>query len=240
MAIPGQRPLGGGSRGTAVRRDPMATRQGCRDRDAVAAGIDQDSLKKTGRYSTSSRLAPALLWMGVVLLSGATAACLNPTYIGGPVPRENHVPVVEAFPAPSFAPLPADVGGDCAPLTFDIVTLQDADGDTLTARFDMLVGRNDRPVRVLLRQSPPLTPLDNGFYPLNELTTLELSEERLGILPGALSEQTKAGATQLVELRVSDTGFVADENGNPVAAGDGGLVFLSWMVKLNECVVVTP
>lgn len=175
--------------------------------------------------------------MALALLMCLTAACFNPTYIGHPVPRENHVPVVEAFPPPSFEPLQADVGGTCAPLTLSITQLEDADGDILTVRFDAFVNRTGRGVRVPLRESPPLSALETGDYPLTALTTLALDEELLSAKLGDLERQMdpRNDLTQLIELRVSDTGFVADENGDPVADGDGGLVFLSWMVRLTEC-----
>jgi hypothetical protein len=68
-----------------------------------------------------------------------TTACFNPTYIGKPVPRENHVPVVDASPQPTFEPLQANVGGDCSPLAFVINQLEDADGDTLTLTPPMVL-----------------------------------------------------------------------------------------------------
>ena len=175
-------------------------------------------------------LAPALLCM-------SASACFNPTYIGKTEPRENHVPIVEAFPPPSFEPLQADVGEGCAPLSIPITTLDDADGDILTVRFDALVNRNGRAARVELRENPPISPSDEGEYPLTALTTLVLDEELLAARLGDLERQMdpRNNLTQLIELRVSDTGFVNDENGDPVADGDGGLVFLSWMIRLTEC-----
>ena len=181
-------------------------------------------------YSIPWRLAPALLCLW-------SAACFNPTYIGKPEPRENHVPIVEAFPAPSFEPLQADVGEACAPLALAMTALDDADLDTLTVRFDALVNRNGRAARVLLRESPPITPSDQGLYPLTALTTLTLDEDLLSSRLGDLDRQMdpRNNLTQLIELRVSDSGFVADENGDPVADDDGGLIFLSWMIRLTEC-----
>jgi hypothetical protein len=171
----------------------------------------------------------------------AAAACFNPTWIGKPEPRENHVPIVEAFPAPGFEPLQADVGEACAPLTIPITVLDDADGDDLTVRFDALVNRNGRAARVPLQESPPIAPSDEGLYPLTAFTTLTLNEDLLSRQLGDLDRQMdpRNNLTQLVELRVSDTGFVTDENGDPVAESDGGLVFLSWMIRLTEC-GVTP
>ncbi len=179
-------------------------------------------------------LAPSLLWLGLSL-----AGCLNPVHIGEAVPEENHVPVVEAFPPPTFAPLPAQVGdGGCAPLELRLLTLDDADGDTLTVRFDIVVERNQRASRVLLRELPPIAIRDDGTYPLTDLTSLSLDQDLLGAKLGDLEAQK--GRTQLVELRVSDAGFASDENGDPVPEGDGGVVFFSWLVALQDCAPVTP
>jgi hypothetical protein len=196
----------------------------------AAAGAMTESPEESGTWRAIRALAPALL----CLLS---AACFNPTYLGKTEPRENHVPIVEAFPPPSFEPLQADVGEGCAPLSIPITTLDDADGDILTVRFDALVNRNGRAARVELRESPPISPSEEGEYPLTALTTLVLDEELLAARLGDLERQMdpRNNLTQLIELRVSDTGFVTDENGDPVADGDGGLVFLSWMIRLTEC-----
>ncbi len=208
-----------------------------RRRDIVVAsqitGVGDDSgtsQGKTRRYGSTLGLASALLCLGA-------SACLNFDYVDEPIPRENHVPVVEVFPAPSFEPLQADVGEPCLPRTLTINALQDADEDILTVRWDVLLKRDERPVRVLLRESPPIPPLDSGEYPLTELTTLTLDRTLLGARLGDLDQQMDPllKRTQLIELRVSDTGFVADENGDPVADGDGGVTFQSWMVKLTEC-----
>ncbi len=175
--------------------------------------------------------------MALALLCLWTSACLNLNYVDKPIPRENHVPVVEVFPPPSFEPLQALVGDACSPRTFTIDPLQDADEDILTVRWDILLKRDERPARVLLRESPPIPPLDSGEYPLTALTTLSLDRALLGARLGDLDQQMDPlnNRTQLIELRVSDTGFVADENGDPVADGDGGVVFHSWMVKLTPC-----
>jgi hypothetical protein len=178
-------------------------------------------------------LASALLFFSAVL-----PACFNPTHIGEVVPKENHVPVVEAFPPPTFEPLPAQVGGACVPLELQIQALDDADGDKVTVRFDIVLERNELASRVLLRESPPIVPLDDGTYPLTDLTSLVLGGDVLGAKLGDLEAQK--GRTQLVELRVSDAGFASDENGDPVPDGDGGVVFLSWLIALQDCAPVTP
>jgi hypothetical protein len=189
------------------------------------------------RRNDAARAQPAmasLLLGGVVGLVG----CFNPTHIGEPVPKENHVPVVAAFPPPTFEPLAAQVGAACAPLELQLVALDDADGDTLTVRFDIVVERNERASRVLLRESPPIPPRDDDTYPLTDLTSLVLGPDVLGAKLGDLEAQK--GRTQLVELRVSDAGFAADENGDPVPDGEGSIVFLSWLVALQDCAPVGP
>ncbi len=192
----------------------------------------RDSRCWLGQSRAFRALALPLLWWVVTV-----TACFNPVYIGKVEPRENHVPIVEAFPPPTFEPLQADVGDGCAPLSFPITTLDDADGDELTVRFDALVNRNGRAARVELRESPPIGPSTEGSYPLTALTTLTLDEELLAARLGDLERQMdpRNNLTQLIELRVSDAGFVTDDNGDPVADADGGIVFLSWMIRLTSC-----
>ncbi len=180
----------------------------------------------------SRSLAPALLCCSVLL-----PGCFNPTHIGEAVPKENHVPVVEALPPPTFEPLPAQVGS-CVPLEIQITALDDADGDDLTVRFDIVLERDERASRAALRESPPIVRLDDGSYPLTGLTSIVLGQEVLGPRLGDLEAQK--GRTQLVELRVSDAGFAFDENGDPVPDGDGGIVFLSWQIALQDCAPVSP
>lgn len=179
-----------------------------------------------------------------VLMVVVSAACFNPNHIGQPVPKENHVPVVEAFPAPSFAPLQADVALDaatagCAPLSFNIVRLEDADGDPLTIRFDIVRNRGGREVGQNLKLSAPLLPLDDGTYPLTASSELTLDAAQLNVL-GDLDEQTSPDAYQLIELRVSDSGFESDGSGGFIPSDDGGMFFFAWAIKLTPCTVVTP
>jgi hypothetical protein len=203
----------------------------------MRAGADDD-VGAWQRARPRRRRVTASLALALLFSSAALPACFNPTHIGEAVPKENHVPVVEAFPPPTFEPLPAQVGGDCVPLELQIQALDDADGDTLTVRFDVVVERNERASRVLLRESPPIKPLDDGTYPLTDLTSLVLGADVLGAKLGDLEAQK--GRTQLVELRVSDAGFASDENGDPVPEGDGGVVFLSWQIALQDCAPVAP
>ncbi len=219
-------------------------------------------LNRTGHHDTAVATAASATWLSdlfsfgfsmicerglplasAVLMVVVSAACFNPNHIGQAVPKENHVPVVEVFPAPSFGPLQADAALDaatagCAPLTFNIVQLEDADGDPLRIRFDMVVNRGGE-LRVPLKQSAPLEPLDDGTYPLTASTELTLDRAQLNVL-GDLDEQTKPDAFQLIELRVSDSGFEAGDGGGLVPQDDGGMFFFTWAIKLTPCTVVTP
>jgi len=174
----------------------------------------------------------------LLFLPAGLTGCFNPTHIGEATAKENHVPVVEALPPPTFEPLPAPVGRDCLPLKLQLVGIDDADGDTLTVRFDLVVERDERASRVLLRESPPIPPLADDTYPLTDLTSLVLGQDVLGAKLGDLEAQK--GRTQLVELRVSDNFFVSDENGDPIPDDGGSVVFLSWLVALQDCAPVTP
>jgi len=162
-----------------------------------------------------------------------TVACFNPNYIGEARPRENHVPVVEVSPAPSNVPVLANIGGACTAEELRIEAMDDADDDALTVRFDILRtlrGDPPRQSRSFLQQSPPLLRTD-GSYPIStDNTKLVLSRARLG---GVTIEDE----TQLIELRVSDTGFDADGNGDPIARDGGGVFFMSWIVAIADCPV---
>lgn len=221
-------------------------------------------MNRTGHHDTAVATAASATWLSdlfsfgfsmicerglplasAVLMVVVSAACFNPNHIGQPVPKENHVPVVEVFPAPSFAPLQADVALDaatagCAPLSFNIVRLEDADGDPLTIRFDLLVSRGATEQRENLKLSAPLRPLDDGTYPLTASTELTLEGPSLDVTLGDLDEQTQPGAFQLLELRVFDNGFETDDSGALVPQGDGGMFFFAWAIKLTPCTVVTP
>jgi hypothetical protein len=174
-----------------------------------------------GAWARGARMALAVLSLS------AMAACFNPTFIGEEVARDNHAPVVEVFPPPSNVPVPADLGGDDCKRELSIVAMDDADDDRLTVRFDILRTINDLQRRTLLQVSPPLAPLD-GQYPITSNTSLELSEERLGGL-------TIEDELQLIELRVSDNGFEADENGDPVVGEGGAVFFMSWVIRIGTC-----
>ncbi len=158
------------------------------------------------------------------------SGCLDPTCIGEVRPRENHVPVVEVTPEPTFEPVPAPVGLCCRPTSLAIQTMSDADEDFLTVRYDILIRRQlaSEPQRINLFESQPITQTD-GKYPTGT-TDLRLNPDlifgQLGLLPEI--------DTQLIELRVSDNGFVNDEKNVPIVPDGGGLFFASWLIRLSD------
>jgi hypothetical protein len=174
-------------------------------------------------------VAPALLML-------AASGCFNPTCIGEVQPRENHVPVVEVQPDPSFEAIPVDLGADCFTTELRIDALNDDDGDTLTVRYDMLLQRRvgSPPARVPLQLGPPIEPSSEGDYPLNAFTNLKIDAALIERAVGSLPDDPNVADTQLIELRVSDNGFVADAAGVPVVPEGGGLFFSNWLVRLSE------
>lgn len=175
-------------------------------------------------------LAPAVLLLSVMLLP----ACFNPFFIGAEQPRQNHVPVVEVFPAPSNVPIAVNVGGGCDS-SLEVISLEDADGDPLQARYDLVrtVGGNQKRTNIAL--SPILEPDGDGLYVNTASASLELGSANLG---GFSFEDE----LQLIELRISDSGFDTDANKVPIAANGGGLFFISWIIAVGDCPtpVVTP
>ena len=164
------------------------------------------------------------------------SGCFNPTCIGEVRPRENHVPVVEVQPDPSFEPIPVNVGADCAPTELTITDMNDADGDTLTVRFDMLLQRRvgSGPARIELFEAPPLDEQPDGTYAINAFTTLKIDRNLVDAKLGGVPDNPELADTQLVELRVSDSGFINDENGDPVTGDGGGLFFSNWLIRLAD------
>ncbi len=212
-----------------------------RDRGVATAGADGiGATSFSPLFSIPYRVAPT---MALALLSVVTAGCFNPNHIGRPVEGENHVPIVDILPTPTLTPIAAAVSLDgvdaCAPTEFNFISLDDSDGDILTVRWDLVFGGFGGEVRRELKSSPPLAPLDDGSYAANDSTDLSLDAAGLRRRLGAdLDAQVGAGddVFQLLELRVSDGGFVADSNGDPIAPPGARLVYRTWNVKLEPCV----
>ena len=173
----------------------------------------------------SRGLAPAVLIVGLVMM---TSGCFNPFYIDRAQPRQNHVPVVEVFPPPPASPIEVSLGG-CAQTELEVVSIEDADGDTLEVRYDLVRTVNGTEgKRSQLLPFPPLVPEADGTY-IAEIGDIELTSA-IGNLGLTIEDDT-----QLVELRVFDHGFFFDGNGTPVPNDDGGVFFMSWMVSIGQC-----
>lgn len=219
---------------------------GSHDMAVASAGADDgDAITISCFYSGICTLRSTL---ASALLCVVATGCFNPNLIGHPLPEDNHVPVVEVLPTPTLNPLDAVVEIDqqgCAPLEFEITKLEDADGDTLTVRYDIVVQRpgSAAEFRQRLKSTPPITVSDDGTYPLPNNTGLELNFNTLNTPLGSnLDDQIVADAEvfQLIELRVSDNGFVDDDLGPPRAPAGDGMFFISWNVKVSPCIGTAP
>jgi hypothetical protein len=165
--------------------------------------------------------------------------CLNPVLVSQVEVDVNHAPVIaSAQPLPDVAPVSIELGRslaeNCRPVSFRLDTLQDADLDRLTVRFFLLIERDDvvRAREEIFGASldPLDTPApDGGRYPP---VVLDVSRALIqGNLGRVETDAQTAGKTQLLEVRVSDRGFV---EGTVADVPDGaGLAFLSWQVQLT-------
>jgi hypothetical protein len=168
------------------------------------------------------------------LVMCALTACLDPILINELQVEENHPPELsEVTPEPGFAPLQVVVGENCLPETF-AAQLSDLDDDVLTIRFNLVVQRtgSDNGARERVReeelapaeergpegQQYNFQPLDLSFATLVSILDVD----------GLRNETNKPG--QLLELRVSDNGFLA---GQEVAGAGAGTAYFSWAIKLN-------
>ncbi len=218
----------------------------------ASVSIDHDNAVASAGASVGTAAAISFFFSGtcgpfpslaLVLLCVGSTGCFNPNLIGHPLPRDNHVPVVEVLPVPTLTPLDAVVELDqtgCAPLQFELTKLEDLDGDALTVRYDIVVNRDGIELRQRLKETPPIEVGDDGTYALPNGTSLDLDRTLLQRL-GDLRTQATADAEvfQLIELRVSDNGF-NDSDDVPVAGPGGGMFFISWNVKLSPCIGAGP
>ncbi len=189
-----------------------------------------------GGYRPRPRLAPALLAL-VVALGASTMGCINPFYLDGLRPPTNHAPTGQAIsPAFKFEPNLAQFGEGCRPLVVHVVDLFDADLDTLTARITLLLKRNGGSVDGVRERlfEDELVPVENQEGELvYDFIPLELTESLLRSEVGDLDDQVAPGntLTQLLELRISDGGFVPGED----RPRDGaGLLSFSWLIDLDD------
>jgi hypothetical protein len=136
-------------------------------------------------------------------------------------------------PEPSFANIDANAGSNCGqPPSFSAERLDDADLDTLTVRWTLLVPRGEgaASVRLIEEELEPLDPPVDGV--VYDFRRFELDRTKLvNALGGDLSEQAKPDHEQLLELRISDGGFKA---GTDDPRDGAGLVFLSWGIKIRD------
>ena len=202
---------------------------------AVSPSFEAKPWTASQNYPTKSNSWAELRVVAPALLMLVVSGCFNPPCIGQVRPRENHVPVVQVQPDPSFEPIRADVGDECAATALSIIDWSDADGDTLTVRFDMLLQRRvgSGPSRIELREFQPIPALPDGSYPLGT-TPLVIDSNLVDSKLGGVPDDLDLADTQLIELRVSDSGFVNDENGDPVVGEGGGLFFSNWLIRLAD------
>ena len=180
-------------------------------------------------------MAPALLGL-VTALGALTMGCIDPFLIDGVRPPTNHAPTGEAVsPELKVYPVAAPFGEGCQPLVVRVAQLFDADLDPLTVRITLLLARDGAPdgARELLFEDE-LVPVENleGEF-VYDLVPLELTEALLRSEVGDLATQVAPGntLTQLLQLRVSDGGFVPGEDKPREGAA---LLFFSWLIDLDD------
>lgn len=181
-------------------------------------------------------VAPALLLLAMALVA-PTMGCINPFYIDGVRPPTNHAPTGEAIsPALKFEPNLAQFGEGCRPLVVHVINLFDADLDTLTVRVTLLLKRNGGAVDGVHERlfEDELVPVENQEGELvYDFVPLELTESLLRSEVGDLDDQVAPGntLTQLLELRISDGGFVPGEDKPREGAA---LLGFSWLIDLDD------
>jgi hypothetical protein len=173
-------------------------------------------------------LAPALL---CVL---AMTACLDPllqTELDVPV---NHPPVLSGVaPAPGASPISLNVGPDCAASASFRGTLDDLDEEELTIRWNLLVereglegGARERLLELALAPAEERLP-DGQLYDFRPFE-ITLATLRVALDPVTI-EGFDGADDQLLELRISDGGFLA---GKEEPALGAGFAFFSWAIRI--------
>ena len=172
----------------------------------------------------------------MTVLLAPTMGCIDPFLIDGVRPPTNHAPTGEAVsPELKVAPVPAPFGEGCQPLVVRVAQLFDADLDPLTVRVTLLLARDGAPdgARELLFEDEvvPVENLEGTF--VYDLVPLELTEALLRSEVGDLATQVAPGntLTQLLELRISDGGFVP---GDDKPREGSALLFFSWLIDLDD------
>jgi hypothetical protein len=159
-------------------------------------------------------------------------ACLNvvPPATGESA-VDNHAPSIEIFPPPGPVPFQIPNGAGCLGSVerLGVTALDDADGNTLTARFDIVFLIDGELVRDELRQSPPIPVLDNGTYAAGDVTSIPFNRN---FFAQRIDLNRQEGLTQLVELRVTDGAFERNADGNVSVTAGSAEVFFSWPVTV--------
>lgn len=195
---------------------------------------------KTWTWRGRAPLAPALL------TSVAMTACVNPLFFDNVQPAVNHTPVlVNMQPLPGFARRVINVGSNCGPGpdgSFFASRLDDADLDTLTVRYSLLLPRGGsvEGAREILFEEELEPNADPEALVVYDFKPFEVDRTKVINALGefGLREQTEPGPEgqlvegQLLELRISDRGFKA--GGNEPAREDATVLFISWAIKLKN------
>ena len=199
--------------------------------------------RQTRTISTLCRASPRVLSIVALVLLPSSLGCLN-LAPGEKEADVDHVPVIASVsPEPTPDPVNVNIGAECRPETFRIDSLDDPDDDTLTVRWHLLFNRDGLTVREQIDAEavPHLeNPTSNGqeYKPLTLDLRRPLFTRELGA--AGIREQSAPGVFQLLEVRVSDDGFV--EGDVPEVPPGAGLAFRSWTMKLldNDCSPVNP
>jgi hypothetical protein len=193
-------------------------------------------------------VASPLLSLVVVVLVAASG-CFNPFFLTEVETLVNHAPTVDGMtPEPSFGMIPVNVGDNCTPKSFGpVARVDDADADPLTVLWSIVIKiESDSEVgsRVDLKQdvmAPLEEPTPEGFlyepFEPFEPSRVLLESKLLGStnLQRQVNERAQDG--QLLELRISDGGFLGDD----VAVPEGrDLFFASWHIQLQNTACHNP
>lgn len=187
-------------------------------------------------WTSDRRVAPPLLMVAAALLA-PTMGCIDPFLIDGVRAPTNHAPTGEAVsPRFQFEPNPAQFGDGCQALVVNVANLFDADLDALTVRVTLLLKRDGGAVdgvreRLFEDELVPVENLEGAL--VYDFVPLELTEALLRSEVGDLDDQVAPNntLTQLLEVRISDGGFVP---GQDKPRDGSGLLYFSWLIDLDD------
>ncbi|MBI1948257.1 MAG: hypothetical protein HYS27_21390 [Deltaproteobacteria bacterium] len=174
--------------------------------------------------------------MAAALLA-PTMGCIDPFYIDGVRAPTNHAPTGDAVsPKFQFEANLAQFGDGCRPLVVNVANLFDDDLDALTVRITLLLKRDGGAIDGVRERlfEDELVPVENQEGVLvYDFVPLELTAALLRSEVGDLDDQVAPGntLTQLLEVRISDGGFVPGED----KPRDGsGQLYFSWLIDLDD------